>query len=546
MKYKNNMENIMPISEQAQGNKDGSPQLGILRDLVGKREQSDLYFDLVLSNTSMLIQAVESGWDPNMLSEDSRMSPLHFAAQKNYSESAGILIDQYNSDVNEQCVLGNTPLLYALKNYAPDIVKMLINAGADLDQPDSDGLYPIAIAIDNQDLDILQHLIEGDVDLEIYCDDEGNLPLHLAVSSDNFKMTQMLLDAGVNINSLTRVLGHTPIHLAIEYNCVGIIDLLIKSGAMLDIPSVVDHLTPLQLALGQDKRDCLSVFLRNNVPLTDIDSIVDKMILSNALESIKLIFLHYTVSDQTYLSVINYLINENNIVMIDHLTKSPNASYGRLTMLMNRAIKDNDLPLVKVLYHNGAGQFPIHTAIKCMHYKIMKFFINKGICVNQLNNESNSPLVLAYYLRKSMDRIQFISALLKAGATTISAKSGLICKEVSHYVDWVKWKILCRKGKLRNLFRAYTCQDSSKPIRDLVILNLRGCRFRCDRNTAPRQLSLPQWWEYCETETSTPSLEEKRELARKWHHVRCRFDTVILGKEIDSPKQRQRLRYGMR
>lgn len=59
-------------------------------------------------------------------------TPLHFAAENDQSECAGLLIDA-GANVNAKDQFGQTPLSLALDEMAsPDVAKLLIERGADL------------------------------------------------------------------------------------------------------------------------------------------------------------------------------------------------------------------------------------------------------------------------------------------------------------------------------------------------------------------------------------------------------------------------------
>ncbi len=137
-----------------------------------------LHYAASLDNTEAVYRLLEVGVKPDIRSEGSQTTPLHWASDKGAEDSLRLLI-QKGADVNAQAKNGFTPLHFVAKSADPSLAKYLIDAGASIN------------ALDNK----------------------GNTPLHIASFFGNGKVVAFLLQVGAN-SSITNAEGNTAVALA--------------------------------------------------------------------------------------------------------------------------------------------------------------------------------------------------------------------------------------------------------------------------------------------------------------------------------------------
>ena len=170
-----------------------------------------------------------------------------------------------------------TPLLFAVRQGALDVVQMLVAAGADVQAPAIDESTPLLVAAQNGRFEIARFLLDHGADpnrtntkgwTPLYLTVTGRDPLTTAVppppKDGALELIKLLLDRGADPNRRIQVktevhAGNTPLWLeepgatpllrASQFGDLTVVRLLLDHGADPLIPTL-DHTTPLMVACG--------------------------------------------------------------------------------------------------------------------------------------------------------------------------------------------------------------------------------------------------------------------------------------------------------
>ncbi|MYB67569.1 MAG: ankyrin repeat domain-containing protein, partial [Gemmatimonadetes bacterium] len=91
-------------------------------------------------------------------------TPLHWAAAKNATETAQLLITQ-GAEICAKDTLGRTPLHWAAWNNAAETTKVLLTQGANINEKDQDGETPLHRAARNNATETAQLLLTQGADI---------------------------------------------------------------------------------------------------------------------------------------------------------------------------------------------------------------------------------------------------------------------------------------------------------------------------------------------------------------------------------------------
>lgn len=204
---------------------------------------------------------------------------------KNLFEYSGI-------DVNSTLKSDNSFLLWAVFNYKPDIVKMLLGMGADPNKMNDLSKTPLNFAIQYQYEDIAKLLLDSGADPNVVdkyedtmlhiCADNGKLelvklllnaganpnvfnshrrtPLHLAALSNHSIIAKKLLDAGAKTDVFD-LNGQTPLHYAAEHNHYKVVRILLEAGADYEAEGK-NFWNPVDLAHNEKNKETIKEFDR--------------------------------------------------------------------------------------------------------------------------------------------------------------------------------------------------------------------------------------------------------------------------------------------
>lgn len=198
-------------------------------------------------------------------------------------------IVQSGVNVNEEVILGFTPLNYATTCGDKVIAEYLISKGADVHGQDKEGDTPLHIAAFWGAKDIAEILLQKGADVNALnkskttplhaaagaCDplDTGKTLMATAIYFDEeakksiISIAKMLISKGANPNAQD-VSGATPLHWAAQRNRVSIAELLISKGADINAKTkkllfIIKGLTPLKIALDQGHKEMVDFLKRH-------------------------------------------------------------------------------------------------------------------------------------------------------------------------------------------------------------------------------------------------------------------------------------------
>lgn len=119
--------------------------------------------------------------------------------------------DEVQSFINLQNTKGKTPLVSAVKNNHPRIVKLLFSKAKSIDIDldtsiyDKEGNTALGLAVKLNKPAIASIILEYDSDKRSVniADNAGKTPLQNAIESNNYEMSKLLLKYGANISPIT-------------------------------------------------------------------------------------------------------------------------------------------------------------------------------------------------------------------------------------------------------------------------------------------------------------------------------------------------------
>lgn len=176
-------------------------------------------------------KCIDNGLDINYSTKDG-YAPLHFAAMIENPTIFQMLVDN-NADINKEAErYKETPLLIAILNNSPSIVKILLDKGVNVHCKDIDGDTPLHIAA-QKNIELLRLLTPKYDSLDLK-NNNGVTPLHKAAMYNKYENIEFLLSdlgliGGVNINAIDNN-GQTPLHWAIDNSNIESVRVLIKSS----------------------------------------------------------------------------------------------------------------------------------------------------------------------------------------------------------------------------------------------------------------------------------------------------------------------------
>lgn len=225
------------------------------------------------------------------------LTPLHFACKKPAKEIVKILLDN-EADVYATTNKGITPLHFAATSGNKDIIKMLVEKDADINATDNEGRSVMIYGINAGKTDAVKYIIElgGDVTIadnegrtaadyaningqvqiielavsgdENKKDSFGNTPLHQSCYNGHSEVVKKMLESGnIEVDALNDV-GETPLNIAVSNGNLYIAELLIKAGA--DVNKKDDSGDGLlHIAARSRKTHLVSMLVKNGAVVDD-------------------------------------------------------------------------------------------------------------------------------------------------------------------------------------------------------------------------------------------------------------------------------------
>lgn len=181
-------------------------------------------------NTEIMKFLIENGADPLAVNPDS-IQPIHLAANMGLIENCKILIEDYSADMNAQDSQGWTPLCYAVRAEAAEIIIYLLGKGVDpLFQYSSEGYTALHLTAELGNLHILQTLKEMTDEFDVV-NNEGLTLLHsAAMGAYSSDVVKYLIEEGLDPNVRDDYHWY-PVHYAVREQNVDTLKTLLENGA---------------------------------------------------------------------------------------------------------------------------------------------------------------------------------------------------------------------------------------------------------------------------------------------------------------------------
>ncbi len=167
-------------------------------------------------------------------------------------------LDQQGRLPNMRNEVGDTVLLYAVRNGSQNTVRMLLGRGADANAVNDAGVSALQYALLTERADITEALLEKNANPNM-ADYQGVTPLMVAATKANPIFAQQLLQRGADVNATLRS-GRTAAHLAASKNNAHTLAALIEGGASV-YATDAKGFTPLMMAARAGANQAAGVLL---------------------------------------------------------------------------------------------------------------------------------------------------------------------------------------------------------------------------------------------------------------------------------------------
>ena len=305
-----------------------------------------------------------------------------------------VLIDA-GADLHTKNEWQESPLRYACKEGALDVVKMLVEAGARVrDTGKNDGLTCLFDAVRNEYIEIVRYLLclpEVDVNHQ---DAEDYTPLHDAAGHT---VVQVLIDAGADVDTQNDE-GCSPLHSACESRELDIVKTLVRAGAGVRAANDKGE-TCLITAVHHGRIEIVRYLV--GLPEVDVNHRDDE--LKTAL--------HYAVLEK-YTDVVQVLIDAGADIDTQN-----NEGYSPL----HSACRSGALDIVKMLVRAGAGVCVTDNdgctclilAARFRHTETVRYLVGlPEVDVNHRDTEKNYTALQCAVEEKHTDIVQLLLDVL--------------------------------------------------------------------------------------------------------------------------------------
>lgn len=383
-------------------------------------------------------------------------TPIQVASFYGHKGIVQLLI-KHKADVNAVRYDGLTCLMGAALNGHKDIVDLLILNGAKLDLCTFDGSTALHLSARRGHNGVVKSLLEAKVDMDLT--NEGDLTaLHEAARSGNLEVVKMLTATGCNVDA--RALGgFTPLHITAIKRHVHISEALLSAGASVDPITEGDFSTPLNESVRKaNNEDTIRLLLANGANVeSECKSGFTPLLTAcffGRCGAVKILIenkANIDCVDENGYSPVHFAVAGNHKTVVEVLLNNgASIQNDAKHSILCRAVRNNNKEMVELLLASGAdinvkggsplltacsdghrsavevllkhkninvhvtndkGQTPLHLAAIGNFWNIGKALLKKGVAVDAMDSEGQTPLLIAIYL----GRKEFIQVLLDNG-----------------------------------------------------------------------------------------------------------------------------------
>jgi len=310
---------------------------------------------------------------------------IHFASRYGHKEIVDFLISKgANLEMVDNKQM--TPLLYASCYDQIEVMKLLINMKANILAKDSNNMNSLHYASKNGNIAIVELLISKNVKINDQWSKYGKKAIHFAAQSqkNHIEIVDFLLRCGEMVNEKstnpTSPSG-TALHFATFYGYLDLCKFLISKEADKDSLNINNY-SPIHYAT---KIECFPVFSY----LYSLGANIHSTVKGGR-------HLVHLAAENGNIELLEFLLNLGGSIDI-------NIKDDKDYSAIHIAVLSGNLKFIKVLLEKGVnvnemnynGNTPLHIAAKKGKDEIIRFLIEH--CIDPKNNENQTPLHLAVY-----------------------------------------------------------------------------------------------------------------------------------------------------
>ena len=437
---------------------------GADKDALNSTGETPLMWAVGRGHVAIVVKLLEAGANFNVHAADDGSTALHLAAYFGHDGIVSALLLS-GADKDALTSVGETPLMWAVRNGRQSTTDMLLAAGADFnfhaaddgstplhwaaskgncgiftalllsgankDALDVDRKPPLIWAVRNGQLSIVLKLLGVGADLNVHAADDKRTALHLAASIGHDEIVRALLLSGVDKDALNDA-GETPLMWAAGKAHGSIVRRLLEAGADVSIHATDDGRTALHWSAGEGHEGMVSVLLQSGADKDALDIARQTPLMWAAKEG------HISITDKLLEAGadLNIRAAENGSTAL-HIAAMEGHERDVCALLLRGAEKDaldytgqtpllcaarkGHLPVVEKLLEAGAdlrlhtstaSRTALHWSASEGHEAILSVLLIRGADKDALDHFGETPLMAA----ARHDHLRTTEKLLEAGA----------------------------------------------------------------------------------------------------------------------------------
>ncbi|XP_054263520.1 ankyrin-1-like isoform X2 [Macrosteles quadrilineatus] len=360
-------------------------------------------------------------------------TPLHYAVQNNYPLIVKLLI-RNGAKVDCECEEKFTPMFYAISAGDFEMVKLLLGFGANIHHISGNErcpMTPLHYAANFCKLKITQLLLERKANVNSVVPVTGEIPLHSASRAEIVNSPQnpqnkvaldciveLLINEGANLEAKQKF-GLTPLQLALKYKNISVAKILITSGSDINSRVYIDndyYGTTFHVVAETFDKDLIKLCLEHGADYMAKDNeganpchrALTYLMLNNS--EVDPLLARHQPGEQTDVALMKlfwkYSYPFDLTLEIEWLKPGmpgfPNkvaSAVQKQKMLLNGIKAQNHKMVLKAFSQGAEAQFfskeqrnPVHFIASKGNEAILKEFLTRGVPVNSLNRNGETPL----------------------------------------------------------------------------------------------------------------------------------------------------------
>ncbi len=385
-------------------------------------------------------QFIAKGVYINLTNRD-KETPLIHAAKYGRKGMTELLLNN-GALINAADFLGNTPLMIAARNGDKEIVKLLLEKGANFTVKNADNKTASDLAKTQEIKEILERFTYP-----------YSFVLFNAIRSNDLKFVAESIEQGADVNFITQS-KNTPLMLAAQNGHKEIVELLLKNGAKLAAKNA-DNKTASDLAKTQEIKEMLEKATQTAKLLIAVK--INNLQAAN--ESIKQ-GADVNAIDQNKNTPLMIAAQNGHTEMVQILLKSKakftaKNAHNKTASDLAKTQETKEI-LERFTYPYS---FVLFTAIRSNDLKFAAESIEKGADVNTIDQNKNTPLMVAAQNGKT----EMVQILLAKGANNFTAKNS-DNKTASDLAKTPEIKELIETSKLFEAAKTNNLEDAAESI----------------------------------------------------------------------------------